>query len=62
MTKAAIVFRIVDDYLYNAGLLVALLIVLIGVLLCLKASLPRAGRGRVTPQFLHIDDLARRDE
>ncbi len=49
MTKAAIVFRIVDDTLYNAGLLLALMMILVGVLLCLMAILPRPGQDRTRP-------------
>jgi len=55
MNKAAIVFRIVDDYLYNAGLLLALLIIMAGVLLCLMAVLPRPGQGRSVPRFLSLE-------
>lgn len=63
MTKATIVFRIVDDYLYNAGLLLSLMIVMVGVLLCLMAVLPRPSDRRSAPRLIDIDlrEGSRRD-
>lgn len=66
MGKGALVLHAilqrVDDWLYNAGLAVALAIVLFGVMLCLLA-LPRpSGRPRRTSPLFECDEGALRDD
>lgn len=62
MTRAAIVFRILDDYLYNAGLILASIIVLAGIFLCLKAAFTPPAQGRASARRLILEDAAFRDE
>lgn len=44
MGKAALILRLIDNWLYNAGLSIALVFVLFGVMLCVTA-LPRSDAG-----------------
>ena len=56
------IFQRVDNWLYNAGLAVALAIVLFGVMLCVSA-LPRpSGQSRRTSPLFEFEDGALRDE
>lgn len=66
MGKGALVLHAilqrVDDWLYNAGLAVAVAIVLFGVMLCLSARPRPAGRPRRASPLFEFEEGALRDD